>query len=137
MPSVRRKRTPEERMETEKAGRARNVWAATLRQRRPPRSASPGIRWPEQNMYLEGVRYLPENHKDEVARLKKEGKNTRSGRRGGWTEWYEYGGKQYVCNALLGTCIVLGGAALAYLGHRGGGTRKRSKRRGTRRRTKA
>jgi hypothetical protein len=136
MPSVRRKRTPEERMETEKAGRARNVWNATLRQRRPPRSTSVkgGIRWPNDPRALEEVKNLSPGHGNEVKRLKKEGKNIRSGRRGGWTEWYEYGGKQYVCNALLGTCIVLGGAALAYLGHRGGGTRKRSKRRGTRKR---
>ena len=49
----------------------------------------------------------------------------------------EEGNTWYLCNPTTAVCSVIGLGALAYLGLRGGGTHKRSKRRGTRRRTKA
>lgn len=49
----------------------------------------------------------------------------------------EEGNTWYLCNPTTAVCSVIGLGALAYFGLRGGGTHKRSKRRGTRRRTKA
>ena len=132
MSSTRRKRTPEERKATAGAGRADNQWAALQEQRLPGRSASPRgpVKWPAENS-LEEVEYLSPGPKGEAKRLRLEGRALRKDKRTNWTEWYEYGGKQYMCNALLGTCVALGGAALAYYGLRGGGTRRKRRRRNT------